>query len=111
MRTVPAVDVQLPISLPIGEVFGNRNWTDRNGTVHHKCWFCTSVKPSRKGESYIKDGYPPMPPGCTLCARCGVLIYTGQDDPENEAMAVCRECEAAIERDLAAEDANPGPAA
>lgn len=40
-----------------------------------------------------------MPPGCCLCARCGVLIYTGRDDPSNTGMDVCRECERALAAD------------
>lgn len=88
--------VQLPISLPMGNVFGDRSHWDGYGEWRHKCWFCTKWDPRRKGEPGTKPDYPPMPPGCTLCARCGVLIYTGQDDPDNEAMAVCLDCERAI---------------
>lgn len=85
---------RLPISLPMGETFGDRPWFDQNGVKQHKCWFCASGS-----ERFTL--YPPMPPGCTLCARCGVLIYTGEEDPRNEAMTVCRSCDRAIEREVA----------
>lgn len=63
--------------------------TDRdvhNGGVNvHKCYFCAPTL------------YPPMPKLCTICAKCGVFMWTGEDDPRNTAMAVCEACEAEID--------------
>ena len=55
----------------------------------HACYFC---KP---------DLYDPMPRHCTICARCGVFIWTGVDDPKNLALSVCPDCETAIEKEVA----------
>lgn len=54
----------------------------------HACYFC---KP---------NAFPPMPPQHTLCARCGALIMTGDDDPMNTALRVCPPCDAEIEAEL-----------
>lgn len=47
----------------------------------HGCYFCNP------------SAYDPMPYGCTICARCGVLIWTGRNDPMNESMLVCPRCD------------------
>lgn len=88
-RAVTQSKATLPISLPMGKVFGDRSTRSQDGALIHKCWFCSS-----KAERHVR--YPPMPPGCTLCGRCGVLIYTAEDDRDNEAMIVCQECETAL---------------
>lgn len=52
----------------------------------HVCWWCVT-------DDQRRTLYPPLPPGCTKCARCGAVIYTGRaGDPLNEAMDVCTKC-------------------
>lgn len=53
----------------------------------HKCIHCTP------------DLYPPVPKNCATCACCGVFMWTGKDDPKNEAMLVCERCEDELDRD------------
>jgi hypothetical protein len=46
------------------------------------CWFCRP------------ENYPPIPPGCALCGRCGALM--GARDPVHWRLALecCNPCEA-----------------
>lgn len=60
---------------------------DENGR-HKWCYFCHPEK------------YPTMPEFHTLCARCGVYMRTDvRDDPMNEYMQVCPQCEEDMARD------------
>jgi hypothetical protein len=49
--------------------------------AEHACYFC---KPTH---------YPTMPAEHTLCARCGVLMWTGIGDQMNEQMVICSPCD------------------
>lgn len=47
------------------------------------------------------EAFVTLAPGYTTCARCGVVILTGdEDDPMNEAMDVCETCANEINEEL-----------
>lgn len=51
------------------------------GSEPHQCHLC---KPDR---------YARLAPGFATCAKCGVVIWTGDvSDPFNEAMELCEGC-------------------
>lgn len=62
------------------------------GEVLSKLHHCHHCKP---------EYYATLAPGFVTCARCGVVILTGnEDDPFNEEMEVCERCAYEIDEEL-----------
>lgn len=63
---------------------GDKQMRDTTWDNRHVCYFCRP------------DQYPEMPEKHTLCSRCGVLIEIPIEDPMNDSMFVCDQCEIEI---------------
>ena len=65
----------------IVEEVGGPNWWQGMSSNPHVCYQCNP------------EDYPEMPKFHRLCARCGQLIFTPEeDDWRNQAMIVCNPC-------------------
>ena len=81
----------LPHAIPEIDHWSRPQNVNSGGKSVHSCYFCQP------------DRYAPMPKHCTLCARCGVFMWTGLNDPRNEALLLCRECDREVMAQLAEE--------
>jgi hypothetical protein len=64
-------------------------WNEPRSLIvgEHGCYFCQPFC------------YPPMPSMHTLCAMCGVLHTIDRNDPMNEDMSVCDECDERLRKE------------